>query len=261
MEDINFNDTLLTVLRNIELNTAQQASTPQNVDIIQTLTLQPSASSNLGVNPSVTSIADGLRGQCFYFPIPAETPFLIVPQVKRSLAFFRDSEQVPFAYVNAGQTRAFRLPHLQQLRVDVLPGLETDIINLYVSSRPYETPVSLQPSGYLSGFNTLQIAAPSAFYSPIISNVDLLSLGWNIRADTFDAGVTSVDVHVQAVDEAIAKSGGNGSLITLSGPTNVTPPFSNARVILTQPSRYFVFRITPNGAGNIALTIRYEFIK
>jgi hypothetical protein len=255
-------NTMLEILRNIELNTAQQSPTSQNADSIAPLSMRVLGQSPLGVNPTNTQINDGLMPQTFLFPIPLETPYLIVPEIMRSIALYRDNEQKPFAFVNAGQTRSFKLPHLQQLRVDVLPGAEYGTITLYASSRPYETPPSLQPSGYRVGLNQVLMNAAESYYSPIHTCVDMLSIGWHFRELTFDAGITSVDVHIQAIDATImATIPGESPLVTIAGPTNTTPPFALARTILTQPSRNFVFRVTPNGAGTIVGYIEFEFIK
>lgn len=265
MEDTNFNDTLLTVLRNIELNTAQQSSTPQNVDIIQPLTMKVIGRTDIfGVTlPTTTALRDAIRPETFYFPIPAETPYLIIPETKRSLAFYRDNEPIPFGFVNAGEINSFRLPHLQQLRVDVLPSATDATITLYASSRPYETPNRLRASCYYNLFPKQVVTAGNVYTSPVISTVDNLDIAYHMENGTVDAGITKVDFFPYYINERAVND--NETQLQTFGPTSPSVskavPLTSDRMFITQPPRYMFFQIQVSGAGNIAdFFVDYAFV-
>ena len=248
-------DQLLTILRNIELNTAQQSSTPQNIDSINPLICRVTARPVLPDNSfSTTELFDGMRAETFLFPIPAETPYLIIPEITRSLVLYRDSEQVPFAFVNAGQTKSFRLPHLSQLRVDVLPAGDDATIILYAASRPYEIQNSQRASTFFSAIPAKTIAVGTFYYSPIIATVDDVGIAWIIDTGTVDAGITSIDVTpIYINDKEVIKGSSVPQAIGMIAAATVLPvPLTNYFNFIDKPPRYMMFQVTPQGAGNVA---------
>ena len=254
-------DQLLTILRNIELNTAQQSSTPQNVDEIIPLSMRVSRRQGLS-QFSTVGVLDAIRPETFSFPIPAATPYLIIPETCRSLAFYRDSEQSPFAFVNAGQSASFRLPHLNYLRVDVLSSGDEGTIIMYASSRPYEMENRLRPSQHFNAIPAQPIGAGFSLVSPVISVVDAVAINWHLHFGVVDAGITALNISMYYVSENVLYNGGSFvNAIGILNSVNMAVPLLTDRQILEYPTRYFYVALTPQGAGAIMdLQLNYSYI-
>ena len=259
MDTPSVEDQILSVLRNIELNTAQRSPTPQNVDAIVPLSFP--------LNPSyqVTTVAFTnsevqrlLNTEKFSFDIPSEAPHILVPECARSLALYRNNDLTPFAFIQTGQSRSFVIPHLERLTVEVLPGYESGNAVIYASSRPLTVDNAFSPSRAITAipFGTYGTGMTFSYVVPVVSSANLSYAFIGISSS---GGATNVELQVYGIDETQLQQGRfASSVINLTPLINNAAPFNEIRNVLLNPPRYVLFsiRVTPSGSVDGFLSVQ-----